>query len=199
MKRQVFVIHGGNAFEKCEEYLERLKTKDISLEKLRSRGWKMQLGEKLGDDFDVLNPQMPNQQNARYLEWKIWFERLVPLMATEVILVGHSLGGLFLAKYLSENKLPHRILGVFLVAAPYNTPTQHPKVDFIITEKLDLFAKQAGKIFLYHSTDDTIVPYSNALEYQKALPSATLRTFDDRVHFNGEDFPELEEDIRVLN
>ena len=44
--------------------------------------------------------------NARYEEWKIWFERMIPFLNDNVILVGHSLGGIFFVKYLSENLLP---------------------------------------------------------------------------------------------
>ncbi len=62
---------------------------------------------------------MPNKTNAQFEEWKIWFEKFIPFLNDGVILVGHSLGGVFLAKYLSENKFPKKIGGVFLVSAVY--------------------------------------------------------------------------------
>ncbi len=43
MKQQVFVIHGGTAFDTYEEYFEYLKNKEVSLEKLQGRDWKMNL------------------------------------------------------------------------------------------------------------------------------------------------------------
>jgi len=200
MKQQIWVIHGGNAFERYEDYLAALKAKsDITLERLRSSDWKMSLETCLGSEFEVYAPHMPNKQNAKYLEWKIYFEKLIPLMNAEVLLIGHSLGGIFLAKYLSEELFPKKILGTLLVAAPFNTPTHHPLADFVLGDRFTLFAQQAEKILLYQSEDDVVVPYSNVNEYQRVLPQAILRRFLDRGHFNGSTFPEIVEDIRMLS
>jgi predicted alpha/beta hydrolase family esterase len=199
MKRQIVIIHGGNAFEKYEDYIAYLTAKELRIEKLLSQGWKLNLGQKLGNTYQVLNPQMPNSLNARYAEWKIWFEKIIPLLDDTVAFIGHSLGGIFLAKYLSENTYPKKIRATFLIAAPYNTKDQHPLVDFIITEDLSLFAQQAGEVFLYQSTDDMVVPFENVTSYQKALPNAQIRIFKDKQHFNQEEFPELIADIVSLN
>lgn len=197
--RQILVIHGGNAFDKYEDYISYLKGKELSLEKLGFRGWSRSLDERLGNAYQVLTPQMPNGQNARYAEWRIWFDKLINLVEDGVVLVGHSLGAIFLSKYLSENVCPKKVAATFLVAAPYNTENQHPLVDFNITTDLSRFAEQGGKVFLYHSKDDQVVPYSNMLSYSDVLPNAILRTFEDRQHFNQAEFPELVEDIRNIS
>ena len=197
-KQQIVVIHGGEAFEAYEEYLNYLKTADISLERLRFKDWKSNLSQVLGPEYDVLLPRMPNSYNARYVEWKLWFDKLVPLFDKSVIFVGHSLGGIFLAKYLSENAYPKRIKATFLVAAPFNTQMIHPCVDFNITNDLSSFAEQGGVITLYQSRDDHSVPFSNVLDYQKSLPKALVRIFEDRQHFNQETFGEIVEDIKRL-
>lgn len=196
---QLFVIHGGDAFDSYEEYLADLQSRTAHLERMKPGGWKMGLQKNLGEEFDVYNPSMPNKDNAKYAEWKIWFEKIVLLMDDEVILVGHSLGGIFLAKYLSEETFPKHIRGTFLVAAPFNTPTEHPLADFVLPSDLEGLRKQGGKIFVYHSTDDVVVPYSNAESYRLALPDATFRTFTDRGHFNQERFVEIEEGIRSVS
>ena len=197
MKKQVVVIHGGDTFETYEKYLDFLRSFEIdSLDYFTHKNWKSILQEKLGDDFEVIRPQMPNKINAKYLEWRIWFEKLVPLLNPEVILVGHSMGGIFLAKYLSENNFPKKILGTFLVSAPYDAETfEYTLVDFVLPADLKKFEEQGGKIYLYHSTDDDVVPFDNLEKYKKQLPSATARVFEDRGHFNQEDFPELVQDI----
>ena len=199
MKQQIVVIHGGHAFDTYEEYLANLKDKEVTLERLSFRDWKKNLPEVLGSEYEVLAPQMPNAQNARYEEWKIWFEKFIPFLRDEIIFVGHSLGGIFLVKYLSENKFPKKIKATFLVAAPFNTTEEHPRADFIISKDLSLFVKQGGEIFIYHSKDDKVVPYSNVSSYERALPSAHAKTFQDRGHFNLEEFPEIVEDIRNLS
>jgi len=198
MKKYILIIHGGNAFEKYEDYISELKSREVTLKKLAFNDWKRRLSIALGEDYEVILPQMPNAQNARYAEWKIWFEKILPLVEDDVVLVGHSLGGIFLAKYLSENDCPKKIRATFLVAAPFNTKNEHSLVDFVLLNDLSKFEKQGGVIWIYHSTDDSVVPYSNAESYMKALPLAHLRGFEDRGHFNFESFPEIVEDIQGL-
>lgn len=198
MKKQVFVIHGGNAFNSYEEYIEYLKKKEVSLEDLQYKDWKHDLAQKVGDEYEVISPRMPSGNNAKYAEWKIWFEKFIPFLDDGVSLAGHSLGGIFLAKYLSEESFIKKIGGVFLVAAPYNTATQHPLADFVIGENLEKLNEQAGEIYLYHSKDDTVVPFSNFEQYAKLLPNSKQRVFEDRSHINQAEFPELIQDILAL-
>jgi len=198
MKQQVLVLHGANAYEEYEEYLKSLREDQVTLERIRSKGWKAHIQEELGENFDVIFPKMPNAQNARYLEWSIWFENIVPLLDNDIIILGHSLGGLFIIKYLAENNFPKKIKALLLVGTPYNTPTQHPLVDFVITTPLDNVVTQMKKIYIYHSKDDQVVQFRNAQDYLKELPGAQLREFTDRGHFNSETFPEIIEDIKVI-
>lgn len=198
MKQQILVLHGGDAYETYDEYLDSLRTSNVTLERVRSKGWKANLQQELGENFDVIFPKMPNAQNARYIEWKLWFDNIVPLLDDDLILVGHSLGGIFTVKYLSENEFPKLIKSVLLVGTPYNTPTRHPLVDFVITSPLDRFVAQANKIIIYHSKDDKVVPFSNAKQFHKEIPGSELRVFEDRGHFNAESFPEMVKDIKNM-
>lgn len=199
MKKQVVVIHGGDPFETYDKYLSFLKNYEIDFERLKRKAWKETLADKLGSDFEVIQQKMPNNMNARYSEWKIWFEKLIPFLDTEVIFVGHSLGGVFLAKYLAENKIPKKILATLLVSAPYDDKDSGESlVDFALPDKLDNFQKQGGRIFLYHSEDDNIVPFGDLNKYRRSLPNAKVKTFRDRGHFQQEDFPELVEDIQSI-
>jgi predicted alpha/beta hydrolase family esterase len=122
----------------------------------------------------------------------------MPLLNDGVICVGHSLGGITLAKYFSEAPCAIKIKAVFLVAAPFNTATQHPLVDFNILNNLALLAEQIPRIFLYHSQDDQVVPFYNMLGYQVLLPHAAPRVFTDRQHFTGSELPEIVADIQAL-
>ena len=196
MKQPVFIIHGGNAFGTYDEYIAYLREKVIDLGKLFSKDWKSELQEKLGEDFEVYALRMPNGQNAKYLEWRIWFEKYIPFMNEEVVLVGHSLGGVFLAKYLSENHFPKKIRATFLVAAPYNEDEGKILPEFAVTGQVLSLAEQAGMLYMYHSKDDPVVNFTEMEKYQKELPGATFRVFNDRGHFNMEDFPEIVQDIQ---
>jgi uncharacterized protein len=200
MKKQVVVIHGGTTFDKYDEYLSFLKSFAIdTLDFFRGGSWKGTLEEELGDGYEVIAPQMPNKTNAKYSEWKIWFEKIVPLLGEEVILVGHSLGGIFLAKYLAEHKLGNKVSGVLLVAAPFDARDEdHTLADFELPADLGNLAGLGDRVRLYHSKDDAVVPFADLEKYRKVLPEAGTRIFEDRGHFNQEEFPELVEDIKSL-
>jgi len=199
MKKQVVVIHGGDTFETYEEYLNFLRGYEIDIERYKSdkSDWKPWLRQKLGADYEVTLPTMPSKYNAKYIEWKIWFEKFIPFLHDGVILVGHSLGGTFLTKYLSENQFKKKIKAVFLVGAVYDKDDDgYSVVSFALPEKLNL---QTEKIYLYHSKDDPVVPFSTLGQYKKVLPKAETKVFEDRGHFNQEEFPELAQDILNLD
>ena len=198
--KQIVVIGGGDAFPTYDAYFSFLKNfKPESIEYFkRGEDWKAGLQETLGRAYEVIIPRMPNRSNAKYLEWKLWFEKLFPFLNDEVILIGHSIGAVFLTKYLSWEPFPKKILATVLVSGPYDTDEDRPLVEFTLPNSLALFKEQSSKIFLYHSKDDPTVAFSELAKYQKALPHAQSRVFDDRQHFNQENFPELVADIKSL-
>jgi len=199
MKRQIIVIHGGDTFNTQEEYLSFLKNFEINFERLKQKSWKEKLAENLGSDYEVIQPKMPNSMNARYSEWKIWFEKMIHFFDKEIILIGHSLGGIFIAKYLSENQFPKKIVSTFLISAPYDDKDSGESlVDFELKNDLDNLQKQGGNIILYHSEDDRIVPFADLEKYRKLLPNAEVKIFKNRGHFQQEEFPELIEDIAAI-
>lgn len=198
---QVFIIPGGDSFVTREKYLSFLKeftVDNIDTFSDDKKGWKDTLIASLGTSYEGFRMRMPNRDNASYEEWSVWFEKLIPFLKDEVIFVGHSLGGAFLAKYLSQHTLPVTCNGLFLVSAPFNTDTDDALGSFVVTPPLDTLSRQCNHIFLYHSTDDPIVPFDELKKYQKELPAATARIFENRNHFLQEIFPELMEDIQSI-
>src|SRR3989304_5256105 len=118
-KTQVLIIHGGMTFKNKKDYLKYLKTRPISIEKRKN--WATDyLDKELGKNFQTIRPRMPLQDNASYEEWKIYFQRYFPYLKNNIILIGCSLGGIFLTKYLSEHKFPKKILAAFLVCPPFD-------------------------------------------------------------------------------
>ncbi len=203
-KQQVFYIHGGSAFSDYGSFLEYLKTKTIrdlpGAEVLKK--WSGTFREDLGDEFEVFMPSMPNSQNAKYEEWKIWFERHFEYLHDGVILVGWSQGGYFLAKYLIENELPFTVKALLLLAAPFEPADfgGEDGGDFAFdTDRVGELQEKVRNIVIFHSKDDFCVPYEHALKYKEALPEAELVTFEDKNHFLVEEFPELLEKIRDLS
>ncbi len=199
MKQQVVAIHGGETFETYEEYLDFLRVYEIDVAGGVKR-WRTTLPESLGDDFEVILPSMPSKLNARYAEWKIWFLKYVPHLRDGVILIGHSLGGIFLAKYLSENTVSVSIRATFFISAPYTAEgSPYSLVDFEFGDaSLARIAEQGGEVYLIHSTDDSVVKFADFESYAVALPDAHQMIFNDRDHFGQEEFPELVEKIKFL-
>lgn len=192
MKKQIIVIHGGTIFNAYEEYISYLKNKDVNAEDFKTRkDWKNSLEKELGIDFEIFTPRMPNKTNVRYEEWKIWFERMIPFLNDDAVFIGHSLGGIFLAKYFSENLFPKKIKAAFLVAAPFYDKNSKEFPEDTLPLSLEKFTKQVEKIYLLHSKDDPIVHFEHVNKYKNALPNSEAITFTDRQHFNQESFPEI--------
>ena len=196
MKKSLVIIHGGTTFDTYEEYWKYLESCELTLEKINKKDWKDNLAKNL-PNFEVIFPKMPNSKNARYPEWKLWFEKTFHLLSDEVVLVGHSLGGIFLAKYLSENTFPKIISQLHLVAAPYDTEViKDSLADFALNNSVEKVLKKTKDVFLYQSKDDTAVAYEDVLKYKSDLPESELIEFENRGHFTQEDFPELIERIK---
>ena len=201
MKQQILIIQGGRVFESYKKYFEYLKKYQIDdLEKMKMKGWKDNLGQALGNDFEVIFPKMPCNRNAKYLEWEIWLEKFFPFLKNNIVLVGHSMGGIFLAKYLAKNNFSVKIFALHIVAAPFNSVTvsfnNEYLGDFILPKNLSKIEKQVKNIFLYHSKDDLVVPFSNLEKYAKFLPNAKKIIFENRNHFIQEKFLELTKNIK---
>ncbi len=199
MKKQVVFIHGGEAYSQYDAFLEHLRTCEIDPLAKPSSRWHKNLSEDLGSDFEVFSPRMPNTENAKYLEWKLWFERFIPLLKDGVVLIGHSLGGYFLVKYLLEEQFPVSIKALYLVATPFEPDTNglEDGGDFHFEHgNVPKLAQMAQNIVIVHSADDFVVSVDHAYHYKEALPEAKFLLFQDRLHFWQESFPELITDIQ---
>lgn len=139
-KHQLIIIGGGESFATDKEAEIWLEKCDWDL-MVKHPSWKKWLSDGLSQDFQVIRPDMPNTMNAKYSEWKIWFEKYFRYIAdvarddestldrveqknshtkSKIILVGHSLGTAFLVKYLSENPFPRHIDALHLVSPVFD-------------------------------------------------------------------------------
>lgn len=197
MKEQLFYIHGGEAYVTYEDFLDDLRNKPLRTPKGAAPDmWHQTLREGVGERFEVFSPQMPNKQNAKYEEWKIWFERHFEFLNDDVVLLGWSLGGIFFAKYLSENEVPFTVRRLILLAAPFSSLELSDVQcgDFVLDPELvATLHNKAADIQIVHSKDDFVVPYEHACIYKQLLPTASLVTYEDKNHFLIEKFPELSE------
>jgi len=189
--RQILIIHGGSTFANHDEYLESLRSTTLEYDRLLySSSWKTWLAQQLHDD-DVLLPTMPNSACAQYEEWKIYFDKIVPFLTKETVVIGHSLGGIFLSKYLGEHSELF-FKKIILVAAPYNDETAESLSNFSINSAAHLH-ERTDELHFFHSTDDPVVPYAEVKKYLRDNPQAQIHTFSDKHHFISEMFDELKQ------
>jgi predicted alpha/beta hydrolase family esterase len=184
MKKQVLFIQGGGegAYEEDEKLVAYLRN---ALEAV----------------YEVRYPQMPNEREPDYELWKVQIKKELAALEGKVILVGHSLGGSVLLKYLAEEKIEKAIAGIFLMATPYwgGDGWQYEGYERIaLPEAFASKLPSGAPIFLYHSRDDEIVPFAHLALYAEKLPQATIREFDGRGHQFNNDLYEVASDIANL-
>jgi len=188
--KQVLIIHGGNSFSSYEAYIDSLKNNGLEYERLKpQKGWKTWVAEQL-QDTDVLLPTFPNGSNAVYEEWKIYFEKLLPFLQNDVQLVGHSLGAMFLAKYINDNPLSWPVKRIVLIAGGYDDDSNEDLGSFKVSSAKGI-SHSTIEVHLLHSKDDPVVAFHELTKFQADIPNAIVHTFSSHGHFNTETFPEL--------
>ncbi|MCB8944000.1 MAG: alpha/beta fold hydrolase [Ardenticatenaceae bacterium] len=156
----------------------------------------------LGAEYQVLYPQMPNEGDPDYELWKGQIKKELAALDDKAMIIGHSLGGSFLLKYLAEEQIEKRIAGLFLMAAPYwgGDGWQYEGYEQItLPESFASKLPQGAPIFLYHSRDDEIVPFAHLALYAEKLPQATIREFDGHGHQFNNDLSEVAADMLNLS
>lgn len=198
--KQILFIHGGTLAKDNQELLETMSKWDINPFKERKR--RRDTLYKHFPDFTFIKPDMPNKELANYALWKMWFEKHIPFLdPEELIIIGHSLGGMFLTKYFAENSFPLPVAQLHLVAPVLDqeglNEGDNYLWDFAYAEQ-DI-AKIAGKaqhICVWASKDDDSVPYTHGVRIHQQIAGAELFLFEDKGHFRQEEFPELVTTIR---
>ncbi len=193
--KQIVIVHGGSSFNSYENYLDNIKNSQLHYERLLwAQKWREWLAQTT-TGYDVLLPDFPNKQNAQYEEWKIYFEKLLLLLGSDVQLVGYSLGAMFLAKYLHESPLSSPVRRLVLVSPCYDNESIEDLGSFRVMSATGL-EKSAREIHLFHSKDDPVVPFTELAKFQCDLPTAKAHIFEDRNHFFQPTFPELKERLK---
>ncbi len=191
-KANVILVHGGEVWDSRETYRSKIENGELNLywynsKKNPNKTFKSNLENFCIDNkISFIKPQLPNKTNADYTKWKWVFEQSLPFITSETILVGHSLGSMFLTKYLSENKLEFK--SAFLVSGGLWKATETNIPDFDcnwgISEDLELLQNYGNKINIVHSTDDEVVDYQRSLNLKEKLPNANYIELDGFGHFN---------------
>lgn len=142
-------------------------------------------------DIFTQTPEMPIPYKPQYDLWKKEFEKLKPEEVN--ILVGHSCGGGFLLRWLSENKTSHETVAL---VAPWLDPDREYTTDFFDFEIDKELTKRILNLHIFVSSDDEKGIADSLIIIKKSLTEAKTHSFIDKGHFcfndlGGEAFPEL--------
>ena len=140
--------------------------------------------------YSAHTPEVPTAYLPSYSQWKLEFERYP--ISDDTILVGHSCGGGFLLRWLSETK--RKVARVVLVA-PWLDPEKSKAQEFFNFE-IDSTLTERADIHLLESSNDADDIQASIRIIRKALPSLHWHLFKDYGHFCFSDmktieFPEL--------
>ncbi len=134
-------------------------------------------------------PEMPKPYDPIYRDWLEVFEQFE--INAEVTLIGHSCGGGFLLRYLSEH--PDLKINKLFLIAPWVIDTGkdlESDLEFLdCTINANLPERFPVHVFI--SSDDESVMQDSFRFLKEKLPGAIYHEYTDRKHFCTPEFPEL--------
>ena len=144
--------------------------------------------------------EMPEPYQPDYAAWKCELERYD--IDEETVLVGHSCGGGFLVRWLSETD---KKVGKVVLVAPWlgyefdslEGDFTTAFFDFVIDPTL---AEKTRGLTVMYSTDDMEAVQKSVANLRQQVKGVEYRVFTDKRHFTrrslgGEVFPELSDAI----
>lgn len=155
------------------------------------------LCEALGETYSVYYPRMFIEDKPDF-GWCQQIGDEIVGIKKDVILVGHSLGASLLMKYLSENEMKNRIVGVFLISTPFWSGGEEWVQGLKLDEAFGNRLPQDVPIFFYHCHDDEVVSFDQFLLYRQKLPWATFREINSGGHQLNNDLTPVAMDIKEL-
>ncbi len=154
------------------------------------------LRRELGSNFAVHYPRMGWDESAGDYGWLRRIREELDAIAREVVLVGHSLGGSMLLKYLSEHETDHPIAGMFLMSIPFWGHDEEWERALALRDDFADKLPKGVPVFLYHCVDDDVVDVSHVDLYARKLSHAIVRKIARGGHQLGNDLSPVARDIK---
>jgi len=139
-------------------------------------------------------PELPEPYDPDYAKWLEVFQQFH--VDENTLLIGHSCGGGFLVRWLTENKIK---VGKVVLIAPFIDPDDDEvKSDFFHFEIKPNLSENTAGVCIFYSTDDgqeILTSVDQIIAKDKAI---VIKKFTNKGHFvlehmKTEQFPELVE------
>jgi len=140
--------------------------------------------EKAGWQVDV--PELPNAENPDPEAWLAALDELK--MDENTVVVGHSLGGTIITRWLELNKT--KLKKVVLVGAPTQTGGKHPKTESVKALPVSSAIRQLAEFEILYSADDPFVTAADTAALSE-LCAEPIWQFDGRGHFQEKESAEI--------
>lgn len=163
-----------------------------------STGMLERLKDTLGPAYTIIAPDMPNPSNPSYAGWA---EDIgISLSGVDnVILIGHSLGGSILLKYLSEQHPKANVRALYIISSPlWGFDGEWHSDDFELKKGFDNNLPEIGHLALYHSEEDSVVPLKHHTAYRRILDADETKIIKGNSHSFPEGLPNLARSIQKL-
>jgi predicted alpha/beta hydrolase family esterase len=126
-------------------------------------------------------PIMPRPNEPDAAAWAAALGGHLRQQQGPLVLVGHSLGGSVLLRYLADHGIPAGLAGVVAIAAPFWEASGWEQ-EWALPPGFEAQLAGLPRTALYHSRDDDVAPVSHVDRYAEALPKALVRKVDGRGH-----------------
>ncbi len=180
MSKKVFLIHGFQGSP--------------------NGGWRPYLMAELEKiDIYACSLPMPKPDEPLLSEWLEEIKRHIEANPNDdIYLVGHSLGGTTILRYLEQFGSPN-LKGVVIASAPCHQNGNLKIVDFLRTDfNWQDMKNKIKHVHVIHGADDPLVPVSDAKEIAEQL-DGKLILIPNGKHLNGSaGFTELPEALSAL-
>ena len=135
--------------------------------------------------------ELPEPYDPNYKKWLSVFERFN--VDRNTILIGHSRGGTFLIRWLSENKIKTGKVALVAPSLQQDKGVEHGFFDFKIDRD---FPSRTKSVTVFYSTDDSKSVLETVDFLKKNTEGIEYQKFTDKGHFTFNDmdtvkFPEL--------
>ena len=137
-------------------------------------------------DIFAVTPEIPLSYEPVWERWTREVERYD--ITPDTMLVGHSCGGGFWVRYLSEH--PELTVGKVVLVAPWIDVEQDDSNGFFDFTLDPGLVARTRNLAIFHSIDDAPEIQTSVKKLRDALPGVTYKEFTGLRHFTTEKLPD---------